>query len=181
MPFTLEECQSVGAQPESAFGGANAEKRDLWILTVTQTDKDAESNHPIILYAGVARILAETIGSVEMSDNADEYIREQILSLIKAGVQLFSEDSQLSWKNFKILPAHITCALRVQKKAVQAAAAPLPVIQTDLESVITKYVKSQQETLEKEKKKGTLSLDLNQQKIVLTALFRKGFRPKMHF
>ena len=120
MAFQIAEARdSVKGLPEEAFLHNPSDKSADWVLFVTTVDENPREKHDILFYAIVARVMAELCGSISPSDYNDEYMRTMIISSIKPGAKPFAgEDTP--WKDYALTPAHVACALRVQKKSTQA-------------------------------------------------------------
>ena len=57
--------------PEAAFGGGSRRLAAKWVHFVAATDAGPRGSHPNVHYASVARLLAETVGSVRAVDFSD--------------------------------------------------------------------------------------------------------------
>ena len=150
--------------PSDGFLAESVEVRTKWMHFVTSVDLDPKSLHDVTFYATVARTLAEVMGSAQPADYAEPHMRSLIVDNIKVGAAPFDRESEAGvWKSVRIQPAHITLALRVQAKAVEQYAPPsssaIPGGDA-LTQVMQQYVQTQQAELEKGRRKGTLSYDL---------------------
>ena len=67
--------------PITDFGGASQEARLTWVRFVTAADEAPRDNHELLFYSATARVLAETIGSVAVTDYADTAMRAAVLAL----------------------------------------------------------------------------------------------------
>ena len=117
--FTADELRAdLVALPASAFSGADEAGRVQWMEFVLSADKDGpKGKHDIRFYTGVGRLLADVVCSTQPEDFADEYVRGVIKENFKSGDLPFtSEDNPESWRTFKITPAMVVFALRVQGK-----------------------------------------------------------------
>ena len=147
MSFSDEEVlNALEGIPSDGFLAESAEVRTKWMHFVASVDLDPKSLHDVMFYATVARTLAEIMGSAQPADYAEPHMRSLIV-----------------WRSVRIQPAHVTLALRVQARAVEQYAPPsssaIPGGDA-LAQVMQQYVQTQQAELEKGRKKGTLSYDL---------------------
>ena len=165
MSFSDEEVlNALEGIPGDGFLVESAEARTKWLHFVASVDPDPKSLHDVMFYATVARTLAEIMGSAQPADYAEPHMRSLIVDGIKVGAAPFDKPSEdVVWRSVKIQPAHVTLALRVQAKAVEQYAPPsssaIPGGDA-LAQVMQQYVQTQQAELEKGRKKGTLSYDL---------------------
>ena len=165
MSFSDEEIfGALEKIPSDGFLAESVEVRTKWMHFVASVDLDPKSLHDVMFYATVARTLAEIMGSAQPADYAEPHMRSLIVDNIKVGAAPFDRESEAGvWKSVRIQPAHVTLALRVQAKAVEQYAPPsssaIPGGDA-LTQVLQQYVQTQQAELEKGRKKGTLSYDL---------------------
>ena len=153
----------VSAAAQGAFGGSGGDKVVQWVQYVASVQDAPADTHPLIFYAGTARALAESIGSVEPADYAEEKMRDFITSSLQVNAVPFDQDQEEQWKNFKLKPAHITLALKVQTKAMREFPPGRPGSSSAADQTaqaIAEWAKVQNAKAEKEAKRGTLSFNL---------------------
>ncbi|CAK0836628.1 unnamed protein product [Prorocentrum cordatum] len=149
--------------PSSAFNGADEASRQQWMDTVLGAEVNPRSKHDVRFYTGVARLLADTVHSTQPEDFADEYVREVIKTGFRPGDLPFaSEGNPESWKAFKVTPAMVACALRVQAACAggtaqaQRAGGSSGAGDSDdgFKEAVKEFVKAQTEQATKHVKKG---------------------------
>ena len=153
----------VSAAAQGAFGGSGGDKVVQWVQYVASVQDAPADTHPLIFYAGTARALAESIGSVEPADYAEEKMRDFVISSLQVNAVPFDQDQDEQWKNFKLKPAHITLALKVQTKAMREFPSGRPGSSSAADQTaqaIAEWAKVQNAKAEKEAKRGTLSFNL---------------------
>ena len=167
MSFSDEEVlNALERIPSDGFLAESAEVRTKWMHFVASVDLDPKSLHDVMFYATVARTLAEIMGSAQPADYAEPHMRSLIVDGIKVGAAPFDRESEAGvWRSVRIQPAHVPLALRVQVRAVEQYAPPPSSSSAipggdALAQVMQQYVQTQQAELEKGRKKGTLSYDL---------------------
>ncbi|CAK0878098.1 unnamed protein product, partial [Prorocentrum cordatum] len=153
----------VSAAGHGAFGGSGNDKVAQWVQFVASVQDAPADTHPLIFYAGTARALAESIGSVEPTDYAEEKMRDFVISSLQVNAVPFDQDQDEQWKNFKLKPAHITLALKVQTKAMREFPSGCPGSSSAADQTaqaIAEWAKVQNAKAEKEAKRGTLGFNL---------------------
>ena len=122
MSFSDSEITEViGTLPAGAFNGAEKQAVRAWIDFVLEVDPKAKEKHDAFFYISTARLLAESIGTVCPSDLEDEHMRQMIISNIKANEIPYASEQNGPWKDWKVSPAQVTFALRVQGKCQKQA------------------------------------------------------------
>ena len=165
MSFSEEEVLGALRKiPSDSFLAESAEVQEKCLHFVASVDADPKNLHDVMFYAIVARTLAEVKGSAQPANYAEPHMRSLTGDGIKVGAAPFEKKSEnVMWRSVKIEPAHATLALRAQAKAV-VQHAPLSVSAVPggdaLAQVMQQYVQMQQTELDKGRKKGTLSYDL---------------------
>ena len=118
MSFTKGEFDALAAAaPEGSFLGATHDKISEWFSFVASVDDNAKDKHALMFYGLAARLLAENknIGSLVPVDFADTHTRTMVLDAVKPQTTPFiSDDEGSPWRDETVLPAHLTCCLRVQ-------------------------------------------------------------------
>ena len=169
MAFSSAELEAaVQKVPSNQFLKLGMEARIQWLGYVTAVDEEPKKVHEIGFYAIVARALAEIMGTAQPADYAEKHMREMIVQTIKVGASPFQGEAEDEfWKGVVIQPAHVSLALRLQKRSASAAVPEAPAAlgssapgQDMLTQVMQQYVSTQQAVLDKERKRGTLSYDL---------------------
>ena len=166
LPSELEA--ALEKVPSSEFLKLGGAARVHWLEFVASVDEKPKDSHEVGFYAIVARALAEAMGTTQPADYAESHMRDMIVSTLKVGATPFQNEGEHEfWSAARILPAHVSLALRVQKRA---AGVSLKVTDADsraalpgsdaLAHVMQQYVASQQAVLDKERKRGTLTYDL---------------------
>ncbi|CAK0887936.1 unnamed protein product [Prorocentrum cordatum] len=153
----------VSAAGHGAFGGSGNDKVAHWVQFVASVQDAPADTHPLIFYAGTARALAEFIGSVEPTDYAEEKMRDFVISSLQVNAVPFDQDQDEQWENFKLKPAHITLALKVQTKAMREFPSGCPGSSSAADQTaqaIAEWAKVQHAKAEKEAKRGTSSFNL---------------------
>ena len=165
MSFSDEEVLSAhGEIPSDGSLAESTEVRAKWMHFVASVDVDPKSLHDVMFYATVARTLAEIMGSAQPADFAEQHMRSLIVDGILVGAALFNKESEdVLWRSVQIQLAHVTLAFRLQAQAVEQHAPPsasaIPGGDA-LAQVMQQYVQTQQAELDKGRKKGTLSCEL---------------------
>ena len=165
MSFSEEEVLGALRKiPSDSFLAESAEVQAKCLHFVASVDADPKNLHDVMFYAIVARTLAEVMGSAQPADYAEPHMRSLTGDGIKVGAAPFEKKSEdVTWRSVKVEPAHATLALRVQAKAVVQHAPPSASAVPGgdaLAQVMQQYVQMQQTELDKGRKKGTLSYDL---------------------
>ena len=161
----LEKC------PESAFGGGSRRLATKWVHFVATADADPRSSHPVMHYASVARLLAETVGSVHAVDFSEPDVKAIVALAATPKAAPWDADGEAAeWRAVKLSPAQCMLALRVLKKAAAAAGeaegrepasgSALPGGDPGLVEAMREYVQSQKAALEKDSKVKGLSFSL---------------------
>ncbi|CAK0863958.1 unnamed protein product [Prorocentrum cordatum] len=153
----------VSAAGQGAFGGSGGDKVAQWVQFVASVQDAPADTHPLIFYAGTAQALAESIGSVEPTDYAEEKMRDFVISSLQVNAVPFDQDQVEQWKNSKLKPAHITLAPKVQTKAMREFPSGRPGSSSAADQTaqaIAEWAKVQNAKAEKEAKRGTLSFNL---------------------
>lgn len=121
LSFTQSEITSfVESCPKDAFLKYSKENRIAWVTFVASVDEDAKSQHDVLFYGCVARLLGEVFGSLSSVDFSDLDCRDQVKSLIVAGTQPFdAEGEHETLREWKVSPDHCSLALRVVEAAIE--------------------------------------------------------------
>ncbi|CAK0899346.1 unnamed protein product [Prorocentrum cordatum] len=111
----------IATAPSGAFNKANADQIRDWVDFVLNVEPNAAEKHDLFYYVSVARLLAETIGSTSLSDFEDPHMREMIKAAIVVNDLPYAAEQDPAWKAWKVSPAQVVFALKVQTKCAQAA------------------------------------------------------------
>ncbi|CAK0884291.1 unnamed protein product [Prorocentrum cordatum] len=111
----------IATAPSGAFNKANADQIRDWVDFVLNVEPNAAEKHDLFYYVSVARLLAETIGSTSLSDFEDPLMREMIKAAIVVNDLPCAAEQDPAWKAWKVSPAQVVFALKVQTKCAQAA------------------------------------------------------------
>ena len=169
MSFSASELKAaLETVPSDQFLKLGEDARVQWLGFVTSVDEKPKDSHDVSFYAIVARTLAEVMGTALPADYAEAHMRGMIVTAVKVGAKPFQGDGEDEvWNSAHVLPAHVSLALRVQRRAADLgttleSAGPWAVLPGSdaLTQVMQQYVASQQAVLDKERKRGTLSYDL---------------------
>ena len=158
-----------------AFNGADAPQIREWVEFVIGVDPNPAAKHDVFYYVAVARLLAESVGSVSPSDFEDPHMREMIKAAITVNALPYAGETDEKWKNWKVVPAQVAFALRVQAKCAQAAApgpsvgvqpSQVPTEFAGMAEAVKQFAELQSQALQKGKPKG-LTFKLQERKIEL--------------
>ncbi|CAK0805789.1 unnamed protein product [Prorocentrum cordatum] len=111
----------IATAPSGAFNKANADQIRDWVDFVLNIEPNAAEKHDLFYYVSVARLLAETIGSTSLSDFEGPHMREKIKAAIVVNDLPCAAEQDPAWKAWKVSPAQVVFALKVQTKCAQAA------------------------------------------------------------
>ncbi|CAK0843843.1 unnamed protein product [Prorocentrum cordatum] len=111
----------IATAPSGAFNKAKADQIRDWVDFVLNVEPNAAEKHDLFYYVSVARLLAETIGSTSLSDFEDPHMREMIKAAIVVNDLPYAAEQGPAWKAWKVSPAQVVFALKVQTKCAQAA------------------------------------------------------------
>ncbi|CAK0902832.1 unnamed protein product [Prorocentrum cordatum] len=151
----------IATAASGAFNGAGADQVREWVDFVINVDVDPAKKHDLFHCVSVARLLAETGGSIAPADFEDPHMRD----MIKGD----------PWKSWKVSPAQIVLALKVQgacaKKASPGPSVPPEVAHNNKElsgmaEAVKQFAELQSQALQKGKPKG-LSFKLQDRKLEL--------------
>ena len=88
----LEKC------PETALGGGSRRLAAKWVHVVAATDAGPRGSHPAMHYASVARLLAETVGSVHAADFSEPDVQNVAAAAMTPGAAPWSaEEEAAEW------------------------------------------------------------------------------------
>ncbi|CAK0874454.1 unnamed protein product [Prorocentrum cordatum] len=174
----------LATAPNGSFNGAGAVQIREWVDFVLSVDPNPSSKHDLFYYVAVSRLLAEAVGSISPSDFEDPHMRDMIKGSMAINDVPYASEPDEKWKTWKVVPAQIAFALRVQAKCAQAALpAPTATFQPATESMtgmaeaVKQFAELQSQALQKGKPKG-LSFKL-QDRLVETGMqdFARGTLP----
>ncbi|CAK0877036.1 unnamed protein product [Prorocentrum cordatum] len=111
----------VATAPSGAFNKASADQIHDWVDFALNDEPNAAEKHDLLYYVSVARLLAETIGSTSLSDFEGPHVREMIKAAIVVNDLPCAAEQDPAWKAWKVSPAQVVFALKVQTKRAQAA------------------------------------------------------------
>ena len=97
--------EMIAAAPSGAFNNAGTEKIQDWVNFVLQVDSNPADKHDLFYYLSVARLLAETGGSVTPSDFEDPHMRDMIKAGIVANSTPYAGEQDEKWRTWKVVPA----------------------------------------------------------------------------
>ena len=92
---------------------------------VIGVDVNPADKHEPFFYVSVARLLAETAGSVSPTDFEGDHMKDMITAAIPVNATPYATDQVDPWVGWKIMPAQIVFALKVQGACAKKAA-PVP-------------------------------------------------------
>ncbi|CAK0911428.1 unnamed protein product [Prorocentrum cordatum] len=158
-----------------AFNGAGADQARDWVDFVINVDVDPAKKHDLFHYVSVARLLAETGGSIAPAGFEDPRMRDMIKASIPVHATPYATEQDDPWKSWKVSPAQIVLALKVQgaraKKASPGPSVPPEVAHNNKElsgmaEAVKQFAELQSQALQKGKPKG-LSFKLQDRKLEL--------------
>ena len=125
MAFASEEITAfVESLPPTAFQGAHKLAVTEWANFVLSVDENPKSKHDLFWYLSIGRRLAELFGSTSPLDFSDAVVRDMIVSTVKPFELPYDiEGEKEPFKSWKVLPAQVTFALRIQGKCAKDTAA----------------------------------------------------------
>ncbi|CAK0792765.1 unnamed protein product, partial [Prorocentrum cordatum] len=165
----------IATAASGAFNGAGADQVREWVDFVINVDVDPAKKHDLFHYVSVARLLAETGGSIAPADFEDPHMRDMIKASIPVHATPYATEQDDPWKSWKVSPAQIVLALKVQgaraKKASPGPSVPPEVAHNNKElsgmaEAVKQFAELQSQALQKGKPKG-LSFKLQDRKLEL--------------
>ncbi|CAK0890008.1 unnamed protein product, partial [Prorocentrum cordatum] len=108
----------IATAASGAFDGAGANQVREWVDFVIDVDVDPAKKHDLFHCVSVARLLAETGGSIAPADFEDPRMRDMIKASIPVHATPYASEQDDPWKSWKVSPAQIVSALKVQGDSV---------------------------------------------------------------
>ncbi|CAK0811933.1 unnamed protein product, partial [Prorocentrum cordatum] len=159
----------------AASDGAGANQVREWADFVINVDVDPAKKHDLFHCAPVARLVAETGGSIAPADFEDPHMRDMIKASIPVHATPHATEQDDPWKSWKVSPAQIVLALNVQgaraKKASPGPSAPPEVAHNNkdlsgMAEAVKQFAELQSQALQKGKPKE-LRFKLHDRKLEL--------------